>query len=603
MGKPKLTQSQRRRAQKAKATAAAALTGLPTAPTTGPRDGAVHRVVLPAARGRQSGMRKQVEMVVKHYHFYQQVVAGGSVIPPNIMGGQDMSVPPPVTVLSEPSVEQSHPRVVQRHPEVLTPKTGHNSNKPGPQNKTVVGVRSGKPVLTLWGSSHLAENHLLGPDLDVSLGAHFQHVINRSVGGAKLTNEITEEIEIKMRSHPGPNQVYVILFGGNNMRKTTKPALEVAKVVSRFCRIMTEAQKAKVRVLLCGTIPDPRPAVDSKLKLLDKALKDLDMGQGNNFLGMRAMMLEARGHVRRDLYKPNGDIHLNAAGTKIVSLRIQNMLKIMLPNLVPVQAPVPVQTPAKPQRVRVQAPVVVNAPPVVSAPLVAVVNAPAVINAPVIVQAPAVENQDQVKSPMEVEDEDSILERLFFKKYGRALPEKEKENNVDQIKFVIDLTDDTEEMEVAAPVVVVKTEPIEVAEVTVTNVANVADVADVAKLRRERREVAKACKAITAFGKTLRKTKVILEKEAPLAASTPEIIADSNVSADASVTTVESVTVNPVKSADMTPAEMEADQKEFVAEFGDIPLDKFDNTGSGFRLYGPEDILPSDDEDAMIDDV
>jgi hypothetical protein len=90
-----MNQSQRRLARKAKATAAAALTGLPAAPTTGPRDGAVHRVVLPAARGRQSGMRKQVEMVVKHYHFYQQVVAGGSVIPPNIMGGQDMSVPPP----------------------------------------------------------------------------------------------------------------------------------------------------------------------------------------------------------------------------------------------------------------------------------------------------------------------------------------------------------------------------------------------------------------------------------------------------------------------------------------------------------------------------
>ena len=57
----KATQSQRRKAQKARA-AAAALTGPPPS-TTGPRDGAVHRVVLPAARGRQSGLRKQVEMV------------------------------------------------------------------------------------------------------------------------------------------------------------------------------------------------------------------------------------------------------------------------------------------------------------------------------------------------------------------------------------------------------------------------------------------------------------------------------------------------------------------------------------------------------------
>jgi hypothetical protein len=291
MGKPKPTQSQRRKLQKARA-AAAALTG-PPAPTTGLREGAVHRVVLPASRGRQSGLRKQVEMVVKHYHFYQQIVAGGSVIPP---GGQDMSVPPPAIVLSEPTLVQGHPRVVQSHPKVQTPKTGHtNSNKPGLQNKTVVRVRSGKPILTLWGSSHLAEHQLLGPDLKASLGAQFQQVINMSESGAKLTIEITERIEIAMRSHPGPNQVYVILTGGNNMRKTTKP--EVAKLVSRFRRIMTEAQNTKVRVLLCGTIPDPRPAFDSKLKLLDEALKDLEMGEGNKFLSLRGSILDAQGKV------------------------------------------------------------------------------------------------------------------------------------------------------------------------------------------------------------------------------------------------------------------------------------------------------------------
>jgi hypothetical protein len=531
MAKPKLTQSQRRKAQKAKATAAA-LTGLPAAPMTGPRDGAVHRVVLPAARGRQTGMRKQIEMVVKHYHFYQQVVAGGSVIPP---GGQDMSVPPPATVLSKPVV-QSHPRVVPSHPKALTPKTGHNSNK-GPQNKTVVRVSSGKPVLTLWGSSHLATNHLLGPDLDVSLRAHFQKVINESKSGEKLTIEITEKIEIAMRSHPCPNQVYVVLIGGNNMRKTTKPVLEVAKLVSRFCRIMAEAQKAKVRVLLCGTIPDPRPAVDSKLKLLDEALKDLEMGQGNNFLSMRAMMLDAQGHFRKDLYKPNGDIHMNAAGTKIVGLRIQRMLEIMLPMVLqtPVQAPAPVS-----------APVVVNAPPAVDAPLVA-----AVIQAPVVVQHVAVAIQDQVETPMEVEDEDSILQRLFFKRFGRALPEKEKEkekNDVDDINMdLIDLTKEDEEMEtdkspVLVPLpIVVKTEPIEVA-----------------------------------VPKSLRKTNVIPEKEGPLAAS--NVVADSNVSADASVNPIESV--NPIQTAEQTIAESDAvieASREFVAEFGDTPLDEFDD--------------------------
>jgi hypothetical protein len=187
---------------------------------------------------------------------------------------------------------------------------------------------------------------------------------------------------------------------------------------------------------------------------------------------------------------------------------------------------------------------------------------------------------------MEVEDEDAMLERLFFKKYGRALPEtekeKEKENDVDNIKFVIDLTDDTDEMEVATPVeevAVVKTEPIEAPEI-VANIANVTDAAKVIADRKERRELVKARKALIAFGKTLRKSVQIPEKEAP------EVGADS---------------VNTVKTAEQ--AEMDADEKEFADEFGDVPLDEFDGTGSEFRLYGPEDVLPSDDEDAMINDV
>jgi glycerol-3-phosphate O-acyltransferase len=173
-----------------------------------------------------------------------------------------------------------------------------------------------------------------------------------------------------------------------------------------------------------------------------------------------------------------------------------------------------------------------------------------------------------------MEDEDDVLQRLFFKKYGRALPEqeKEKESDVDNIKFVIDLTDekDEDEMEVATsevvPVAVVKTEPNEVA-----NAAKV--LAD----RKERRELIRARKALVAFGKTLRKTKVIPEKEAP------EVGTDS---------------VNTVKTAEQ--AEMDA---EFEAEFGDVPLDEFDGTGSEFRLYGPEDVIPSDDEDDMVNNV
>jgi hypothetical protein len=369
----------------------------------------------------------------------------------------------------------------------------------------------------------------------------------------------------------------VIEFGSNNMRKTNKPVLEIARIVARYRRIMAEAQKAKVRVLLCGTIPDPRPAVDSRLKLLDEALKDLEMGEGNRFLSLRSSLLDAQGHVRTDIFKPRGDVHLNASGTQIASLRIRQVLEIMLPALaqapVPgpasVQAPAPVQTapvqtpPAKPLRVRVQAPVqdevpvpvAVNAPPVVGAPLVAVTNAPAVVNAPagvqqlvgqvqdLIIQNVAVQNVvPEISTAMEVEDEDTMLERLFFKKYGRALPEPEKKEDEVDINFVIDLTDekDEDEMEVATsevvPVAVVKTEPIEIANV------NVVDATKRRSFRLERIELAKARKALNEFGKSLRKKDIIPEKEAPLAAS-------SNVIADNDTDMAEDVSaVNVVKS-------------------------------------------------------
>jgi hypothetical protein len=331
---------------------------------------------------------------------------------------------------------------------------------------------------------------------------------------------------------------------------------------------------------LCGTIPDPRPAVDSKLKLLDEALNDLEMGEGNKFLSLRGSLLDAQGVIWKDIFKPRGDIHLNASGTQIVSLRIQQMLQIMLPNLVqaPVQTPpAPVQTlPAKVQRTRVQAPVsdpapvAVNTPPVVGAPLVAVVNAPAVVQAPAGVQQLVGQVQDLIiqhvaiqnvvpEAPMEVEDEDAVLQRLFFKKFGRALPEeKEKEKDVD-INFVIDLTDETEEMEVAVPVVVVKTEPIEI--VDVANVNNFTNESGVRRsFRLERLKLSRAERqAITEFGKSLRKKEVIPEKKAPLAAGTSgiaeNVIADndSDMAEDNPVGSVNSVTtVNTESGNTMT---------------------------------------------------
>jgi nuclear transport factor 2 (NTF2) superfamily protein len=153
-------------------------------------------------------------------------------------------------------------------------------------------------------------------------------------------------------------------------------------------------------------------------------------------------------------------------------------------------------------------------------------------------------------------------------------------------------------MEVADPVVVVKTEPIEIVKVAnVNNVTNESGVANIASVdidnrrrsfRLERLELAKARKAITEFGKSLRKTEVIQEKEAPLAAGTENVIADTDtdMAEDVSVNTVESVnnesvpTYNTIEMAERaiaeTDAAIRANQKEFVAEFGDTPVDEFD---------------------------
>jgi hypothetical protein len=65
---------------------------------------------------------------------------------------------------------------------------------------------------------------------------------------------------------------------------------------------------------------------------------------------------------------------------------------------------------------------------------------------------------------MEVEDDDEILQRLFFKKFGRALPEK-RSDDVDLGMDLKDLTEEQDKMDAIptlAPVVIVKTESIKI---------------------------------------------------------------------------------------------------------------------------------------------
>jgi hypothetical protein len=219
-------------------------------------------------------------------------------------------------------------------------------------------------------------------------------------------------------------------------------------------------------------------------------------------------MLDARGQVRKDLYKPNGDVHMNSSGTKIASLRIRNMLEIMLPTVFPVQSHIPVQAP-------VAVPVVVNPPPAVNVPLVAAGVQQLVGQ----VQDLIIQNVAIVQPPvaMEVEGENEIFKRLFLKRFGRELPEQER-NEVDEIvgnMDLIDLTNDDDEMEVATPaavVVVVKTEAPEAPETPETPETPMDG-------RRRSSRLERA---------SLRKTEVIQEKEAPLAAGTENVIADTD---------------------------------------------------------------------------
>jgi hypothetical protein len=266
---------------------------------------------------------------------------------------------------------------------------------------------------------------------------------------------------------------------------------------------------------------------------LDAALKDLDMGQGNNYLSMRATMLDARGQVRKDLYKPNGDVHLNSSGTKIASLRIRNMLEIMLPHLAPVQAPVAV-------------PVVVNPPPVVNVPLVAAGVQQLVGQ----IQDLVVQNVTIVQPPvaMEVEGDNETLKRLFLKRFGRELPEKEKDD-VD-INFVIDLTDGPDEMEVATSdvdPVVVKKETIEVAEAPeIDTNPNAPTIANVAEARKERKAFNQFNKSAKFFAKKLAKEKpnpkVIRVRKIRIAEGVDQVIPEKeapNDSADPNTTEAE----------------------------------------------------------------
>ena len=81
------------------------------------------------------------------------------------------------------------------------------------------------------------------------------------------------------------------------------------------------------------------------------------------------------------------------------------------------------------------------------------------------------------------------------------------------------------------------------------------------------------------------------------------------MSEDTSVTTVNSESITTDEAIEMaekaiaeSDATIEANQQEFAAEFGDTPLDEFDEE-SEFRLFPDDTDVINDDDDEMIDDI
>ncbi len=211
------------------------------------------------------------------------------------------------------------------------------------------------------------------------------------------------------------------------------------------------------------------------------------------------------------------------------------MLEIMLPAVFPVQVQAQIQAP-------VAVPVVVNPPPAVNVPLVAAGVQQLVGQ----IQDHVVQNVNIAPVAMEVEDDNEILKRLFLQRFGRALPEPER-NEVDDMvnnMDLIDLTKDDDEMEVATlnAVVVVKTESIETPETPEIPEAPIDDRRRSSRLER----------------RGLRKAEVIQEKETP-----ENVIADNDtdMAEDVSTNVVESVNTesgNAGKTYEQVMAEIDA---------------------------------------------
>jgi hypothetical protein len=161
----------------------------------------------------------------------------------------------------------------------------------------------------------------------ITRGIQFADFLNNSKGGKGLDAKILSDILNYLEQNPDPNQVFIFLFGGNNLRDAKKGEKAIGDVTSRFQTILEAIKKIGARVIICGCVPDPLyPNLDYRFLDMDLALSSLDLGPLGTFLEIRTPVLNSQGFVRQDCYEPYG-IHLCKFGQTVVGSKINKLLK------------------------------------------------------------------------------------------------------------------------------------------------------------------------------------------------------------------------------------------------------------------------------------
>jgi hypothetical protein len=94
---------------------------------------------------------------------------------------------------------------------------------------------------------------------------------------------------------PDPNQVFIFLLGGNNLRDAKRGDNAIGEAISRFQTILEAIKKINARVIICGCIPDPLfPNLDYQFLNMDNAaLSSLILGPLGTFIELRTPVLNS----------------------------------------------------------------------------------------------------------------------------------------------------------------------------------------------------------------------------------------------------------------------------------------------------------------------